>query len=123
LQSNAQVAQELEITKQEIDGECGVDLGQHGVFRVADEGLDLQVLLDEMGAYFIFNDTPPLKQGQIREFTITPTEEHPNFPGVNFIYGTSRVVRIDFPKTGEHDIGVALEFVSAKFFDFLIKSS
>ena len=24
-----------------------MDLGQHGVFRVADEGLDLQVLLDE----------------------------------------------------------------------------
>jgi hypothetical protein len=41
LQSNAQVAQELEITKQEIDDECNVDLGQHGVFRVADEGLDL----------------------------------------------------------------------------------
>ena len=47
MQSNAQVAQELEITKQEIDDECGLDLGQHGVFRVADEGLDLQVLLDE----------------------------------------------------------------------------
>jgi hypothetical protein len=47
LQSNAQVAQELKITKQEIDDEGGVDLGQHGVFRVADEGLDLQVLLDE----------------------------------------------------------------------------
>ena len=47
LQSNAQVAHELEITKQEINDECGVDLGQHGVFRVADEGLDLQILLDE----------------------------------------------------------------------------
>jgi hypothetical protein len=47
LQSNAQVAQELEITKQEIDDECGVDLGQDGVFRISDEGLDLQVLLDE----------------------------------------------------------------------------
>jgi hypothetical protein len=47
LQSKAQVAQELKITKQEINDECGVDLGQHGVFRVADEGLDLQVLLDE----------------------------------------------------------------------------
>ena len=47
MQSNAQVAQELEITKQEIDDERGIDLGQHGVFRVADEGLDLQVLLDE----------------------------------------------------------------------------
>jgi len=47
LQSNTQVAQELGITKQEIDDERGIDLGQHGVFRVADEGLDLQALLDE----------------------------------------------------------------------------
>ena len=47
LQSNAQVAQELEITKQEIDYEGGVDLGQHGVLVVADEGLDPQVLLDD----------------------------------------------------------------------------
>jgi len=47
LQSNGHVAQELEITKQEINDESSVDLGQHGVFRVADEGLDLQVLLDE----------------------------------------------------------------------------
>jgi hypothetical protein len=75
------------------------------------------------GAYFISHNTPPLEQDQIREFTITPIEEHPNFPGVTFINGTSRVVRIDFPKTGEHGIGVALEFISAKFLDFLIKSS
>ena len=47
MQSNAQVANELDITKQQIDDEGGVDLGQHGVFRVADEGFDLQVLLDE----------------------------------------------------------------------------
>jgi hypothetical protein len=47
MQSNAQVAHELEITKQEIDNEGGVDLGQHGILRVTDECLDLQVLLDE----------------------------------------------------------------------------
>ena len=47
MQSNAQVAHELEITKQEIDDEAGVDLGQHGVLVVADEGLDPQVLLDD----------------------------------------------------------------------------
>ena len=47
MQSNTQVAQELEITKQEIDDEGGVDLAQHGVFRIADKGLDPQVLLDE----------------------------------------------------------------------------
>jgi len=75
------------------------------------------------GAYFISNHPPPLEQGQFREFTITPTEEHPNFWGVIFINGTSRVVRIDSPKTGDHDTGVALEFVSAKFFDFMVRSS
>jgi hypothetical protein len=32
---------------QEIGDERGIDLGQHGVFRVSDEGLDLQVLLVE----------------------------------------------------------------------------
>ena len=79
--------------------------------------------LSYMGAYLISNDTPPLKQGQIREFTITPSEEHPNFPGVTFINGTSRVIRIDSPETGDHGIGVALEFVSTKLLDFLIKSS
>jgi len=47
LQSNTQVAHEFEITKQEIDDKRRINLSQHGVFRVADEGLDLQVLLDE----------------------------------------------------------------------------
>ena len=47
MQSNDQVTQKLEIAKQEIDDARGIDLGQHRVFRVADEGLDLQVLLDE----------------------------------------------------------------------------
>ena len=60
---------------------------------------------------------------QNREPLITSSEEHVNFPGVTFINGTSRVVRIDSPKAGDHDFGVALEFISAKFFDFLIKSS
>ena len=47
MQSNAQVTQELEITKQEINNERDIDLGEHGVFRVADEGFDFQILLDE----------------------------------------------------------------------------
>ena len=59
MQSNAQVTQELEIAKQEIDDERGIDFGQHRVFRVADEGLDLQVLLDaaeedlDLPAFFV----------------------------------------------------------------------
>jgi len=46
LQGNAQVAQELEIAKQEIDDEGRIDLAHHGVLGVADEGLNLQILLD-----------------------------------------------------------------------------
>jgi PilZ domain len=73
------------------------------------------------GAYFRSNDKPPLEQGQIRDFIITPTKEHPDFPGITFIDGTGQVVRIDPPKTGCNGIGVALEFISAKVFEFLIK--
>ena len=47
MQSNVQVAHDIEIRKEEIDDQRRIDLGQHGVLRVADEGLDLQVLLDE----------------------------------------------------------------------------
>jgi hypothetical protein len=47
LQSKAQVAHELEMTKQKIDDERHADLGHHGFFRVADEGLDLRVLFKE----------------------------------------------------------------------------
>ena len=75
------------------------------------------------GAYFRANDKPPIEQGQLQHFAITPIEERPDFPDFTFIDGLGRVVRIDSPKTGDHDIGVALEFISAKFFDFLIKSS
>ena len=47
LQSNIQVTDELGKAKQEINDKRGIDLVQYGVFRVADEGLDLQILLDE----------------------------------------------------------------------------
>jgi hypothetical protein len=79
--------------------------------------------LSNEGAYFISHDPPTLELGQIREVTITSIEEHPNFPGGTFINGKSRVVRIDSPETCDHEIGVALEFISAKFFDLLFKSS
>ena len=74
------------------------------------------------GFYFVSNDTPPLEPGQVRNFTITPADERLGFPGPTFIDAMSRVVRIDSPKAGDHDFGVALEFISAKFFGFLIKS-
>jgi len=47
LQSNIQVTEELGVTKQKIDDEGRVDLTHDGVLGVADEGLDLQILLDE----------------------------------------------------------------------------
>ena len=75
------------------------------------------------GAYFITKDKPPLEQGQIKDFTITPAEENRGFPGITLIDGTGRVVRIDVPQTGFNDNGVALEFISANLFEFLIKSS
>jgi hypothetical protein len=75
------------------------------------------------GVYFRSRETPPLEQGQIRDFSFTATEEQPLFPGTTFIAGTCRVVRLDSPPTDGHDGGVALEFISAKFFDFLIKNS
>ncbi|MGA9755538.1 MAG: PilZ domain-containing protein [Desulfobaccales bacterium] len=75
------------------------------------------------GAYFSTKAKPPLEQGQIKGFTITPAEENPNLPGITLIDGTGRVVRIDIPQTGFNDTGVALEFISAKLFDCLIKDS
>ncbi len=73
------------------------------------------------GVYFRCTDTLPLEQGQIRDFTITPTIDHPDFPGTPLITGMGRVVRIDPPQTDLHGIGVALELISATFFDFRIK--
>jgi len=47
LQSNIQVTEEFGVTKQKIDDQGRIDLAHHGVLGVPDEGLDLQVLLDE----------------------------------------------------------------------------
>ena len=46
MKSNAEVAQELKLTKQQIDLERSKYLAQDRVIRVADEGLDPQVLFD-----------------------------------------------------------------------------
>jgi c-di-GMP-binding flagellar brake protein YcgR len=75
------------------------------------------------GIYFRSNGPPPLEQGQIGDFTITPTQETYFLQGNIFLTGTCRVVRIDPPPAGYHDIGVAIELISAKFFDFLIYNS
>ena len=65
------------------------------------------------GIYFVSNDTPPLEPGQIRYFTITPSGQALRAPLIN---GTSRVVRIDLPPSGDHGIGVALELLSGTLF-------
>jgi hypothetical protein len=67
------------------------------------------------GLYFRTIDTPPLEEGQIRDFTFTATEEHPNYPETDFIIASGRVVRIDPPEPAQQDIGVALEFFWVKF--------
>jgi hypothetical protein len=74
------------------------------------------------GFYFVSNDTPPLEPGQIWNFTITPADKRLGFPGATFIDATGRVVRIDFPSSGDHDIGVALEFLSGTLCNIPIKS-
>jgi len=74
------------------------------------------------GFYFVSNDTPPLEPGQVRNFTITPADERLGFPGATFVDATSRVVRIDSP-SGDHDIGVALEFLSGTLCNIPIKST
>jgi hypothetical protein len=75
------------------------------------------------GFYFVSNDTPPLEPGQVRNFAITPADERLGFPGTTFIEGTCRVVRIDSPSSGDHDIGVALEFLSGTLCNIPIKST
>jgi c-di-GMP-binding flagellar brake protein YcgR len=75
------------------------------------------------GFYFVSHDTPPLEPGQVRNFTITPAEESPSFPGTTFIDATSRVVRIDSPSSGDHDIGVALELLSGTLCNIPIQST
>lgn len=66
------------------------------------------------GIYFVSNDTPPLEPGLIRDITITQSGEGFHAP---LIKGTSRVVRIDLPPSGGHNIGVALEFLSGTLFN------
>jgi hypothetical protein len=75
------------------------------------------------GAYFSTQDKPPLEKGQINGFTITPTEERPDFSGFTLIDGIGRVVRIDIPQRGSNDNGIAIEFISASLFEFLITNS
>jgi hypothetical protein len=71
------------------------------------------------GLYFKTNDPPPLEEGQIRGFTFTSTKEHPAFPETDFIIAKGRVVRLDPPKPDQPDAGVAIEFVSVKFYTYL----
>jgi hypothetical protein len=75
------------------------------------------------GFYFESNETPPLEPSQVRDFTITPADKRLGFPGATFIDATSRVVRIEFPSSGDHDIGVALELLSGTLCNIPIKSS
>jgi hypothetical protein len=75
------------------------------------------------GFYFVSNDTPPLEPGQVREFTITPAEQIPGFPGTTFIVATRRVIRSDSPSSGGHDIGVTLELLSGTLCNIPIEST
>ena len=67
------------------------------------------------GIYFCSQDTPPLEPGHIRDFTFTSNAAQPQAPETTFIMAKGRVIRIEPPKPGYRDIGVALEFISVKF--------
>ena len=127
MQSNAQVAHELEITKQEIDDERRIDLGQHGVFRVADEGLDLQVLLDEaeedfdLPAFFVdISDGLGRQLEVVGEKDIAPAgggvpvgnapQGNRTFLGLepDGLVGEQALLFIDFPALQHFVAGVAL---------------
>lgn len=64
------------------------------------------------GVYFISTDISPLKPNQIRDFIILSDKRDLKFSKIANIGARSRVVRIDPPQTGTHDIGIALEFLS-----------
>ena len=68
------------------------------------------------GVYFVSNGILPLEPGQIRDFTITPSGESTGFSSAPLINGTTRVVRIDTLRSGDHDIGVALELLSGTLY-------
>ena len=68
------------------------------------------------GVYFVSHDTLPLEPGQIRDLTITPSGERPGLSSGSLINGMTRVVRIDPPRSGDHDIGVALELLSGTLY-------
>lgn len=72
------------------------------------------------GAYFTCNNISPfLGKNQVRECIITSLLEKPDSPPL-FI-GKIRVVRIDHLESGSYDSGVALDFISGKFFGYHIK--
>ena len=52
------------------------------------------------GVYFQSSDTPPIEQGQIRNFTIMSADSHSNFSNTAYISSKGRVVRIEPPKQG-----------------------
>jgi hypothetical protein len=68
------------------------------------------------GVYFVSHDTLPLEPGQIRELAITPSGESTGFFSRPLINGTARVVRIDPPRSGDRDIGVAVELLSGTLY-------
>ena len=68
------------------------------------------------GVYIVSHDTLPLEPGQIGNFTITPSGENFGFSSAPLINGTTRVVRIDPPRSGDHYTGVALELLSGTLY-------
>lgn len=70
------------------------------------------------GAYFTSANISLLEKGQVQKFTIISLRDT---SGSAIFSGWIRVVRIDPPLPGHHYSGVALEFISGKFYGYHIK--
>jgi hypothetical protein len=67
------------------------------------------------GIFFIPDDQPPIKPGDIRDFTFTLSQPIEGLPKPLFIQARGRVVRIEFIEFHER-LGVAVDFLTGPYF-------
>ena len=67
------------------------------------------------GIFFIPDNQPPFKQGDIRDFTFTLANPIEGLPKPLFIQAMGRVVRIEFIEFHER-LGVAVDFLTGPYF-------
>ena len=67
------------------------------------------------GIFFIPDDQPPIKPGDIRDFTFTLAQPIEGLPKPLFIQARGRVVRIELIEFHE-GLGVAVDFLTGPYF-------